>query len=618
MNRIILLTLFLLNAFHAFAQPSKGYQFTLDIAGVKNDQVNVEIITPGINSTEAIYYLPKIVPGTYSEDNFGRYVEDFRAFDKNGNELTSSKIEVNGWKIENAKKLYRITYKVNDSFDDTDSTSKRVFEPCGSNIVADTNFVINTHCFLGYIDGYKNVPYKLAIQHQPYLFGVTAMDDLDNSTGKDVYKTDNYNQIVDNPIMYCRPDTTTINLNGTSVLLGVYSPNRKITSTLLADNVYKLLQAQAKYLGGKLPVKKYAFIIYLTDRGTLSGAMGALEHSYSSMYVMPEGEPKDVLQFLMDVAAHEFFHIVTPLSIHSEEIQYFDFNNPKMSKHLWLYEGTTEYHAHLAQAKAGLISGSEFLDVLSKKINFSKSIYIDSLSFTEMSSNVLSKYKNQFGNVYQKGALIAMCLDIKLRQLSNGKKGLIDMINELSKVYGKNRPFKDDEIFDKIGQITYPEIKQFLVDHVEKSAPLPFKEIFHTVGVEYIPEIETKDSVFTLGKAGITQLPSGKFVISNISALNDFGKKMGYQKGDTIISVNGTRVDLSNYNGIVQNIFKNAKTGNILTIVVERPRGEGSTELVTLSAPMMKIAVKKFHVVKFLDNPTPAQLALRKAWLGTK
>jgi predicted metalloprotease with PDZ domain len=50
---------------------------------------------------------------------------------------------------------------------------------------------------------------------------------------------------------------------------------------------------------------------------------------------------------MMDVVSHEFFHIVTPLSIHSKEIQDFDYNDPKMSQHLWMYEGVTEYFANL-------------------------------------------------------------------------------------------------------------------------------------------------------------------------------------------------------------------------------------------------------------------------------
>jgi predicted metalloprotease with PDZ domain len=47
---------------------------------------------------------------------------------------------------------------------------------------------------------------------------------------------------------------------------------------------------------------------------------------------------------MKDVVSHEFFHIVTPLTIHSKEIHYFDYNSPKMSN-LWMYEGVTEYFA---------------------------------------------------------------------------------------------------------------------------------------------------------------------------------------------------------------------------------------------------------------------------------
>jgi predicted metalloprotease with PDZ domain len=56
---------------------------------------------------------------------------------------------------------------------------------------------------------------------------------------------------------------------------------------------------------------------------------------------------------MMDVVSHEFFHIVTPLSIHSKEIQDFDYNDPKMSEHLWMYEGVTEYFANLSKSIKG-------------------------------------------------------------------------------------------------------------------------------------------------------------------------------------------------------------------------------------------------------------------------
>lgn len=618
MKKVYTVVAFMLVAAMSFSQKKVGYQFTLDLTNTSDDKIAVELRVPAISQDEIIYNIPKIVPGTYSEDDFGRYVEGFEALDKKGKPLPVTKTDINGWKINNAKSLYKIKYKVNDTFDDADTASKKVFEPCGSNIQDDTNYVINTHCFLGYFDGMKQVPYTLTVIHPSSFYGTTAMEDADKSNTKDLFTTESYNRIVDNPIMYCRPDTAVIDVGESKVLIGVYSPNKKVTASFLAENFTKLLQAQAQYLGGKLPVKKYAFLIYLTDHEGVSGSNGALEHSYSSTYFMPEGEPKDIMQFVMDVSAHEFFHIVTPLSIHSEEIHYFDFNTPKMSKHLWLYEGTTEYHAHIAQEKAGLISRQDFLDVISQKITNSRQRFNDTLSFTAMSAGCLHEYANQYGNVYQKGALIAMCLDIKMRQLSNGQKGIMDIINGLAKIYGKDKPFKDDELFDVIGNITYPEIKDFLLTYVEGTKPLPLEEIFSLAGIKYDEVLETKDSSFTLGRISFTQGNSDHVMINNISSMNEFGKKMGYKVNDEIMSLNGTDITFANFNQVVNDLYKAAHTGDLLTIIVKRKNDSGGEDMVTLSAPMMKIPVKKFNQLSFIPNPSQEQLMIQNAWLGEK
>ncbi len=54
-----------------------------------------------------------------------------------------------------------------------------------------------------------------------------------------------------------------------------------------------------------------------------------------------------------------------------------------------------------------------------------------------------------------------MCLDIKLRDLSNGEKGVLWLMKELSKKYDDDTPFEDDEIIDEIVEMTYPEIRSF-------------------------------------------------------------------------------------------------------------------------------------------------------------
>jgi len=323
--------------FASFAKTNEGkvYKFTINLINVTNDKIKVELLAPSIAAATITYHIPKIVPGTYSADDYGRYIEQFKAYDKKGDTLQVVKSDVNSWTISDAKKLYKIDYLVNDSYDDS-VTRQVIFEPAGSNIQKDTNYVVNNHCFLGYFDDMKNMSYEITFLHPSNMYGSTALTDQDKSDTKDKFVVESYNRIVDNPFMYDVPDTTLIKVGNTDVLISVYSPTKKITSKFLSEKLDTLLQAQGKYLGGKLPVDKYAFLIYFDSKQGYSGGEGALEHSYCSMYYYPERTPEEMSEEFVNHAAHEFFHIITPLTIHSEEIQNFDFNQPKMSQHLWL------------------------------------------------------------------------------------------------------------------------------------------------------------------------------------------------------------------------------------------------------------------------------------------
>ena len=603
----------LLVSFASYAQQGNAYKFSIDLLNVSDDKVNVELVTPVIKAKTITYHIPKIVPGTYSADDYGRYIEQLKAFDKNGKELSVSQSDVNSWAISDANTLYKLSYSVNDSYDDR-STKQVIFEPAGSNIQKDSNYVINNHCFLGYFDDMKNIPYEINIKHPSNIYGSTALTDIDKSNTSDKFITESYNRIVDNPFMYDVPDTSVIKVGNTDVLISVYSPNKKITSKFLAEKLDTLLQAQGKYLGGKLPVEKYAFIIYLDDKPGQSGGEGALEHSYCSLYYYPERSPEEMSTEFVDHAAHEFFHIITPLTIHSEEIQFFDFNQPKMSRHLWLYEGSTEYHANVVQAKYRIITPEDFLRRMSAKINNSRNNYNDTVPFTTMSSQVLGAYKQQFGNVYQKGALITMCIDIKLLQLSNGKYGFLNLIRDLSNKYGKQKGFKDEVLFDEIGKLTYPEIKQFLDTYVGGNKPLPLKEILDIAGVNYLDKVETKDSIFSLGKVSFT-LNNGKLVVNDTSQMNSLGKALGYHLNDEIVSINGEDFELEKVNSLFKNFGASSQPGDSLIIKVVRKDANGGDTSVVLRSIMTKFPVMKYNVLEFSGTPTQEQLALRDAWL---
>ena len=81
-------------------------------------------------------------------------------------------------------------------------------------------------------------------------------------------------------------------------------------------------------------------------------------------------------------------------------------------------------------------------------------------------------------NVYHKGALIGMCIDILMREESNGNRGILSLMKELSAKYGKNKPFVDDNLIAEITAMTYPSVGEFLKTHVEGDVPINYNEFF--------------------------------------------------------------------------------------------------------------------------------------------
>ncbi|WP_245574900.1 peptidase M61 [Flavobacterium tegetincola] len=524
----------------------------MDLNKVTNDQVTVSVSVPVTTASALLYSFPKIIPGTYSEDDYGKYIEKFKAFDAKGNALTTIKVNDNSWKIENAAKARTISYQVNDTYDIEDT--HEIFSPAGSNIEVGKNFMINTHAFVGYFDGFANSPYQLTIIHPEYLWGATAMEDLDASKTKDVFQTNRYATLVENPIMYAKPDYTTFTVQGMEIVIAVYSPNGLVTAESITPEMKTMITTQKNFLGDFNATKKYVVLLYLSDNSKPDAqGFGALEHPTATTVVMPELLPKsELVDQLKDVVSHEFFHIVTPLSIHSKEIQDFDYNAPKMSKHLWMYEGVTEYFANLFQINQGLITEEEFYKRMSGKIA-NASRMNDMLPFTKMSTNVLIKpYKDEYLNVYEKGALIAMCIDIEIREKSNGKRGILDLMKLLSLEYGTKKAFDDSELFGKITQLTYPEVGIFLEKYVSGPTPIPYSAYFAKMGVTKTM-INTEGNLFIKEQAPLISIDPDTKEISFIqhAPLQPFLKNIGIEPGDVLLSVNTIKYNLDNINDLI-------------------------------------------------------------------
>ncbi|GGW29962.1 peptidase M61 [Arenibacter certesii] len=587
----------------------------MDLVNIVDDKVMVTVDPGPFSSDNVTFYIPKIVPGTYSVDNYGKYIEQFKALDYKGKELKIERLDDNSWHIANAKELDRVSYWVNDTYDTESEVEDKIFSPAGTNILEGENFMLNLHGFIGYFNDLEEVPYHLHITAPNGLVPVTTLvkEDVNaEKPGVDTFVARRYFEVVDNPILYGKPNTETFMVNDIKVTLSVYSPNGVYTAAGLRGSMEKMMAGQKKFLGDINSTKHYAILLYLsTMEDTDASGYGALEHHTSTVVVLPEGMPKDRLEeSLIDIVSHEFFHIVTPLSVHSEEIRNFNFNDPKMSKHLWMYEGTTEYFANLFQIQQGLISEEEFYGRLMDKVANS-SAYDDEMSLTELSKNVLTEpYKSNFVNIYEKGALVNMALDIRLRELSNGEKGVLLLMKELSKKYGENIPFKDEELIGEIVGMSYPEIQVFFDDHVVGDTPVDYGELWSKVGLHVISESVATGYFFDGEIPFIDVDPKNLnevFVRQGIT-LSSFFKDLGIQGGDILKNIDGTKITLETIRPIIGESFGWTPEKDIKLVVVR----DGEVIEIKGKVGRPTLEVKKLVPIEGVANE---QQELRISWL---
>ncbi len=588
----------------------------INISAVNNDKVPVTINPGRFISDVVTYRLPKIVPGNYRVSDFGNFAENFQAIDYDGNVLPSTKIDANSWTIENATKLDKIRYEINDTYDIENGEITTPFSPAGTNIEPE-NYVLNLHAFIGYFDSLKKNQYTLDVTAPSSFKRTSALQKVEeklSEDGKDKttsYFAPRYFDISDNPMMYGNLDVEEFQVGDIKIVLSVFSPNKIHTAASIKETIYKMMSAQKKYLGDINSTNRYDIYLYLSKGGENSpGGFGALEHHTSTVVVLPEMMPAEALaETMVDVVSHEFFHIVSPLSIHSEDVHYFDYNAPTFSKHLWMYEGVTEYFATLFQADQKLISEDAFFNkMIIEKINASKR-YDDEMSFTEMSENILEKpYEDNYINVYNKGALIGMCIDLILREESNGDRGILSLMKELSLKYGKNKPFEDDKLIDEIVSTTYPSIRTFFDTHVIGNTPIDYDAFLDKVGLEMVDKKIETNYVQSNGKLIFKgDREKGLFFFNENVTNNSFWSDNGVKTDDIIKSVGGTDVTLANAQQLLGQMFTWAPGTEIEVSIV---RGEKEIPIKTTLTQSYSTG----KGVEKIENPTKEQLELRAAW----
>ncbi|WP_430405680.1 hypothetical protein [Fluviicola sp.] len=488
MKRTTLLR-FILAVFIGISQTVNGqtkeirYRYETSLKALSNDKLAVRLKIEGFSEDSLTYCFPKIIPGIYGAMNFGQYISSFEVFDKKGKKLKTEKTDVNSWKIQDAQRIASVSYLVDDAWEAFDDKMIGGFYRSAASSFSDSSFVITPNSLFGYFRGHINHPIEVSIRKGINLYPATSLKKT-VKPDHDLFLAKDYHQLVDNPILYALPDTTMIQLPGISVEVACYSTSGKRISKDIAEYIRPLLINQTKYLNNKLPVDHYTFLIYHSLAPNRTHIIGdGLEHSNSTLILlyMPL-DIQTIRQNIYGIASHEFFHTLMPLGLHSVEIENYDYNEPVFSKHLWLYEGMTEYFTMHMPIKTGLHTEKEFFKIIEEKISDMKH-FDPKLAMTDLSLHPM-EMQDQYYNVYLKGALINLCLDIKLRELSGGEYGTKDLVLDLMAHY-KGKAFEDKQLFPEMINVSeYPEVKEFISSYIEGTEALPLEEMLLKVGLK--------------------------------------------------------------------------------------------------------------------------------------
>jgi len=451
--------------------PTLAYE--VDLNDRADDLFHVRMFVSGLGPDNATLQFASTAPGTYQVMDIGRYVTELSAFGVDGTELGVEQISTNQWRLEDPAAVSEIRYSIAETWD-TPVEEHRVYPMAGTSI-EDDHVLINAHAVFPFPTGLQDVPIELHLEYPAEWEIGTPLDTNEDGA----YLADDYDHFVDSPLLLGRLSYASTTVTGVPVEIYTYSATDKIQSAQLLEAMDLILQAAGEFLG-ELPVDRYTFLFHFGD-----SSAGAWEHSYSSEYVMQEANLSGrYANMISDIAAHEFFHVVTPLHIHSEIIENFDFETPVPSEHVWLYEGVTEWASDAMQLRAGLKDPDSYLADQVQKIRSDEGFFDQDYSLSKLAlTSYTAEGQRQYANIYQRGAIVGSLLDLRLLKLSGGEYGLQELMLDLAERYGESRPFPEDEFFDIVTEMTYPEIGEFFEAYVRGTEPLPIDEYYGWIGI---------------------------------------------------------------------------------------------------------------------------------------
>lgn len=414
----------------------------------------------------------------------------------------------------------------------------------------------------------------------------------------------NYDRLVDSPVELSEFAEGDFTEQGAKYHVVIDSDPADYSMPPIVDFLKKITAAETWWMHDR-PFDSYTFIYHFPH----GPAGGGMEHAYGTAIDHSANDLKD-LKSLESTSAHEFFHLWNVKRIRPQSLEPIDYTRENYTRALWFSEGVTSTVADLALLKAGLLDAPGYFERLAREITVLESRPAHLTQSAEESSldTWLDKYPDyrtpeRSISYYNKGEILGVLLDLKIRKDSQGTRSLRDLFQAMNRDYAKQGKFFFDSegVREEAEKLTSTDLHSFFEQYVAGTAELPYDDLFKTVGLVLAKQSQTvADPGFTANRNF-----RGPLIIEEV--YSDEARKAGLQEGDAIISIDG-RTPLR---GLDQQ-FENSKPGTMVRIVV---LSHGTRKEVAFTLSQRQVET---HALRELPGATAAQLARRDAWLHSE
>jgi predicted metalloprotease with PDZ domain len=372
--------------------------------------------------------LPAWRPGRYELQNFSKNIQSFKVFDEDELAIPHKKLTKDKWEIEANCKNIKIKYSYYANKTDA-----------GSSFVDENVFYINFVNCIPYVVGGINKPVSVSLNLPKNWKIASALKfKLDrNGIAKTIAKS--FCELYDSPTIASYKIQSAKYLVGKTdfyiEIVGNYSPNwDKILPAFKAFTEFQIKKM------GNFPEKEYHFINWILPNAFYHG----VEHGSSTMITLgPDIEGDSLLHDLLGVSSHELFHAWNICKIRPAALLPYDFTKENYFETGFVVEGITTYFGDLALVQSGVISKEEYFKELSTVCmrHFVKDGKANQ-SLVESSIDLWvdgyeSGIPHKKVSIYNKGALVALLLDLMIRNKFDHKRSLYTLMEKMWGNFGK-------------------------------------------------------------------------------------------------------------------------------------------------------------------------------------